>query len=178
MQREPQDQGRGRGMTTSSDEWRNWLDQHGAALVLFARQWVGSRADAEDVVQEAFVRFWRSRQRVADPAGYLYRCVRSCACDWQRGRRRQVKREEASARPEAETLFAAPLEQQERRAAIEASLARLPDEQREVLVMKIWGGLSFIQIADAIDVPANTAASRYRYALAKLREELAEETIP
>jgi RNA polymerase sigma-70 factor (ECF subfamily) len=163
---------------STSDEWAVWLDQHGAALVLFARQWVSSRADAEDVVQEAFVRFWRSRQRAADPGAYLYACVKHCALDWQRGRKRQSRREEAAARPEAQTLFIGPPDQEERRAAIAAALRTLPENQREVLVMKIWGGLSFPQIAQALGISANTAASRYRYALAKLREQLAEESIP
>ena len=63
----------------------------------------------------------------------------------------------------------------ERRRLIEAALGRLPVAQREVLVMKIWGGLTFPQIAAALDIPPDTAASRYRYALAKLREELAEQ---
>jgi RNA polymerase sigma-70 factor (ECF subfamily) len=165
-------------MTSTSDAWTVWLDQHGAALVLFARQWVRRRADAEDIVQEAFVRFWRLRQRVTEPLGYLYACVKHCALDWQRGRRRQARREEATARPEAETLFDSFLEQRERVAVIEAILTRLPDEQREVLVMKVWGGLSFSEIAAALDISPNTAASRYRYALAKLREQLAEEPIP
>jgi RNA polymerase sigma-70 factor (ECF subfamily) len=165
-------------MAGARDEWAVWLDHHGAALVLLARQWVASRADAEDVVQEAFVRFWRSRQRATDPAAYLYACVKHCALDWLRGRKRQARREEAAARPEAETWFAGPLEQEERRAAIAAALRHLPENQREVLVMKIWGGLSFSQIAEASRISANTAASRYRYALAKLREQLAEEPIP
>ncbi len=165
-------------MTGGGDPWSVWLDEHGAALVLLARQWVTSRADAEDVVQEAFVRFWRSRERVAEPTAYLYACVKHCALDWLRGRKRQSRREEATARPESETLFAGPLEQNERRAAVEAALVALPEEQREVLVMKIWGGLTFPQIAAALRCSANTAASRYRYALAKLREQLAEELIP
>jgi RNA polymerase sigma-70 factor, ECF subfamily len=165
-------------MAGAPDEWAVWLDQHGAALVLLARQWVASHADAEDVVQEAFIRFWRSRHRVAEPAAYLYASVKHCALDWQRGRKRQSKREEAAARPEGEPLFAGPLEQEERRAAIAAALVNLPENQREVLVMKIWGGLSFPQIALALRISANTVASRYRYALAKLREQLAEEPIP
>ncbi len=165
-------------MTGGGDPWSVWLDEHGAALVLLARQWVTSRADAEDVVQEAFVRFWRSRERVAEPTAYLYACVKHCALDWLRGRKRQSRREEATARPESETLFAGPLEQNERRAAVEAALVALPEEQREVLVMKIWGGLTFPQIAAALSCSANTAASRYRYALAKLREQLVEELIP
>src|SRR5207244_12503887 len=107
-------------MAADADQWADWFGQHGAALVLFARQWVVSRADAEDVVQEAFVRFWRSRQRATDPAAYLYACVKHCALDWQRGRKRQARREVAAARPEAETLFTGPLEQDERRTAIAA----------------------------------------------------------
>jgi RNA polymerase sigma-70 factor, ECF subfamily len=164
-------------MAGGSDQWIVWLNQYGAALVLFARQWVSSRADAEDVVQEAFVRFWRKRHRVAEPAGYLYACVKHCALDWQRDRNRQSRREWGAARREGEPLFAGPLEQGERRAAIETALGNLVENQRTVLVMKIWGGLSFPQIGEALQIPANTAASRYRYALAKLREQIVEESI-
>jgi RNA polymerase sigma-70 factor (ECF subfamily) len=164
-------------MADSPDEWAAWLDGHGAALVLLARQRVASRADAEDVVQEAFVRFWRSRHRADDPVAYLYTCVIRCALDWRRGRERRARREHAAARPEAETWFAGPPDQDDRRAVIEAVLRELPEAQREVLVMKIWGGLSFPQVAEALRISANTAASRYRYALAKLRERLAEEPI-
>jgi len=123
------------------------------------------------------VRFWRSRRRVHDPVAYLYACVKSCALEWMRAGTRRSRREEASARAEAEPLFDDALEQQERRVAIEAALAILPEKQREVLVMRIWGDLSFPQIAEALGVPVETAASRYRYALAKLHEEFAEEPI-
>jgi RNA polymerase sigma-70 factor (ECF subfamily) len=164
-------------MAGGSDPWVAWLDQHGAALVVLARQWLSSRADAEDAVQEGFVRFWRSRERAADPAAYLYACVRCAALDLRRGRDRRSRRERAAARPEGEPLFDGPLEHHERRAAVAAALGGLPESQREVLVMKVWGGLSFPQIAEALGVPANTAASRYRYALAKLREQLAEESV-
>jgi RNA polymerase sigma-70 factor (ECF subfamily) len=154
-----------------------WLEQHGPALLLFARGWVSGHADAEDVVQEAFVRFWRSRSRASDPAAYLYACVKRSALEWLRAGARRSRREEASARAEAEPLFEDVLEQQERRVAVEAALANLPEKQREVLVMRIWGDLSFPQIAEALGVPTETAASRYRYALAKLHEEFSEEPI-
>ena len=160
-----------------TDELDQWLDQHAVVLVLFARGWVSSHADAEDVVQEAFVRFWRSRRRVSDPAAYLYACVKRCALEWLRARRRRSRREVASARTEAEPLFEDALEQNERRVAVEAALSILPEKQREVLVMKIWGGLSFPQISAALGIPAETAASRYRYALTKLHEQFAQEPI-
>ena len=164
-------------MPDDGDSWRQLLQQHGPALVLLARQWVATQADAEDVLQESFVRFWRSRQRVAEPIAYLFASVRNCALDLCRRRRRASRRETAAARPEAEPLFAGPLEESERQAAIEAALRELPVEQSEVLVMRIWGGLSFPQIAAALAAPLNTVHSRYRYALAKLREALAEESI-
>jgi RNA polymerase sigma-70 factor (ECF subfamily) len=166
------------GGSDEDDDWPGWLARHGAALVLFARQWASSRPDAEDVVQDGFVRFWRSRERANDPVAYLYACVRASALDRARSSHRRWKRETETAQRQGAAgvdLLACPLEQDERRAAIEAALARLPESQREVLVMKIWGGLSFPQIAAALDVPPDTAASRYRYAIAKLREQLAEE---
>jgi RNA polymerase sigma-70 factor, ECF subfamily len=162
-------------MASGCDDWQEWFDRHGPALVLLARQFVNTSADAEDVVQEAFVRFWRSRATVADPAGFLYACVKHCALDWQRGRRRQRNRDQRASRPESDGLFAGSLDDDERRARVEAAVRELPSEQAEVLVMKIWGGLSFPQVAAALEIPPNTAASRYRYALAKLREQLAEE---
>jgi RNA polymerase sigma-70 factor (ECF subfamily) len=164
-------------MAGGCDSWSGWLDEHGAALVLLARHWVATQADAEDVVQEAFVRFWRSRESVHEPAAYLFSCVKHCALDWQRGRQRRQQRELVAARHEVEPLFTAPIERDERRIAIEAALCHLPTSQAEVLVMKIWGGLSFPQIAAALDISVNTAGSRYRYALAKLRELLAAEVI-
>ena len=164
-------------MAEGDQPWTVWHERHAAALVLLARQWTPSRADAEDVVQEAFVRFWRSRERTRDQAAYLYACVKYCALDRLRQRQRQTRREAAVARPEAEPMLACPAEQDERRAAIEAALRNLPANQAEVLVMKIWGGLTFPQIAEAAGISPNTAASRYRYALAALREQLAEETI-
>jgi RNA polymerase sigma-70 factor (ECF subfamily) len=162
-------------MTDGSGTWKAWLDRHGPAMLLLARQWAASPSDAEDIVQEAFIRFWRSRDRVAEPAGYLFACVKHAALDAQRSRRRQLRREETSARPEAEPLFSTPVEQDERRAAIEAALRSLPENQAEVLVLRIWGELTFSQIAAALSISENTAASRYRYALARLREQLAEE---
>ena len=165
-------------MANSCDEWSVWLDEHGPALVLLARQRVPTQADAEDVVQEALVRCWRSRERIDSPIAYLYSCVRSCALDWQRGHSRRQRRESLVARSEVEPLFTARIEQEERRFAIEAALASLPKDQGEVLIMKIWGGLTLGQIATSLETSVNTIASRYRYALAKMREQLVERSTP
>jgi len=161
-----------------TNEWTNWLTEHGPALLLLARQWIASFPDAEDVVQEAFLRFWPSRYRADDPVAYLYACIKHCALEWHRSDHRRIRREQAAAHDElsdGQSLFLGQIEQDERRIAIESALQRLSETQREVLVMKIWGKLSFPQIAQSLAISPNTAASRYRYALADLRNHLAKE---
>ena len=56
----------------------------------------------------------------------------------------------------------------------QAALTQLPPEQREVIVLKVWGGLTFSQIAETLGMPANTAASRYRYGLTALKQSTLE----
>ena len=158
------------------DSWKSWFHLYGPKLLLCARQWTRCAADAEDVVQEAFVRFWKQqRQLGGDPMALLVTSVRRAAFDLARRDGRRAQREENSANDGGErvALFECVLENDERRQAIEDALRRLPDEQREVLVLKIWGELTFQQIADELGLPSNTAASRYRYALAALRQQLA-----
>jgi RNA polymerase sigma-70 factor, ECF subfamily len=161
-----------------TDDLAAWLDRHGAALVLLARQWVGSHADAEDVVQQAFVGFWRSRGRVDDPVAYLYGCVRGEARAWLRSRRRRARREQIAGRDEKRSaqgdLFSG-LESDEEMTRIRAAVEQLPAAQREVLVLHVWGELTFAQIAAVLQVSPNTAASRYRYALGSLRRRLTGE---
>lgn len=160
---------------TAHDSWKTWFQLYGPKLLLCARQWTRSRADAEDVVQEAFVRYWRhQRDLPGEPIALLVTSVRRAAFDLGRREGRRSAREERAV-ADVEPAFApitAPFEADERRVAIEEAMQRLPVEQREVLVLKIWGELTFEQIAAELDLPANTAASRYRYALAALRREL------
>jgi RNA polymerase sigma-70 factor (ECF subfamily) len=162
-------------MVDEAQHWRSWLTEHGPAAVLLARQWLSNRSDAEDVVQEAFIRFWRARHRASDPTAFLYACVKRSALDYRRSGARRTRREEAAHRPENQPLFESEVQESERKAAITSALAELPEEQRAVVVMKIWGGLSFPQIASALEVSPNTVASRYRYALNKLQQKLAAE---
>lgn len=156
-------------MPSESEGWRELLARHGPALVLYARQWTPTPADAEDAVQEGFIRCWRARGRSRDRVAYLYLCVRTAAIDLSRAETARRRRDAISAFAR-ESIFAP--EQAELAAQVEPALARLPIEQREVLVMKIWGEMTFAQIAEALKISPNTAASRYRYALERLESEL------
>ena len=158
-------------MADEARGWREVLARRGPALVLFARQWRRRVADAEDAVQEGFVRFWKARERGRDAVAYLYACVRAAAIDAARADAARMRRH-ASVDVEEESRFVP--EQDELAEQVEAALSRLPDEQREVVVMKIWGALTFSEIAEVLSTSANTAASRYRYAMQKLEAELVE----
>jgi len=159
-----------------NENWKEWIGAHGPRLLLCARQWTRSLADAEDVLQEAFVRFWRNQRDLpGDPRALLLVSIRRAAFDLaRRNDRRQAREERAEGGIEdAGIIFARlPGEGDERRQEIETALARLPAEQREVLVLKIWQELTFEQIAETLGIPPNTAASRYRYALTALRKQL------
>lgn len=162
----------------AEDSWKPWFELHGPKLLLCARQWTRSLADAEDVVQEAFVRFWRNQRKLGgEPLALVLTSIRRAAFDLGRRESRRVIREQRADAPDGSAGGAAPLfetlpDGDDRRRAIEAALGRLPDEQREVLMLKIWGELTFAQIAARFDLPLNTVASRYRYALTALRREL------
>jgi RNA polymerase sigma-70 factor, ECF subfamily len=151
------------------EDWKVCFSELAPGLVLFARQFVRTGADAEDIVQDAFVRFWRKDHSIENRA-LLFATVRSVALDLLRRDSRRARRE-ASAALEVEQSTAPQFDfddgsQQELAAAVD----RLPVEQREVLVMKIWNELTFAEIGQALAISQNTAASRYRYALAALKK--------
>lgn len=154
--------------------WPELFQQHEHALVLFARRWADLHADAEDMVQEALVRVLRvTPEDVNDPLAYLYTCVRNVANEFKRTVSRRTRREEVvvSSRP-TESVFECTLEERERTEQLEAAVHRLSKVRQEVVMLKIWSGLTFPQIGDVLQVSPNTAASRYRHALIELRDTL------
>ena len=158
-------------------DWEKVYDENANALLLYARQWTGSLVDAEDAVQEGFVKVCRSQPQ--DPERIrplLFKAVKWSALDKLRKQRRREQRETLvmETTPDA-AWFESGLENREFEEGIAHAMKQLPDEQREVLVMKIWGGLSFKDIAETLDIPQGTAASRYRYALDAVREFLKPE---
>jgi RNA polymerase sigma-70 factor (ECF subfamily) len=132
-----------------------------------------AEAEAEDAVHDLFVALARGRERlryVEDLDAYVFASLRhaiAARTDRQRLERRYWK----SVVPTVAVESHSP-EPAHDQGEVAAALAALPAEQREIVVMKIDGGLTFAQIAQMLAISPNTAASRYRYALEKLRKLL------
>ena len=147
-------------------------DRHGRLVYRCALAILGSQADAEDVASTVFLRLARQGRRAArirDLRRFLVAAARNEAISMLRRRRRQRDALERGA-----FLEPAPDAQAERD-ALEGALAALPREQREVVVLKVFEGMTFAEIARLVGVSPNTAASRYRYAVAKMKEMLSDE---
>lgn len=157
------------------EDWKTCFAESAPGLVLFARQFVRSIADAEDIVQDAFVRFWRKQHPVQNRA-LLFATVRSISLDLLRRDARRARRE-ADAIADSEQITAAPQFDavSDAQRALAIAVDHLPAEQREVLVMKIWNELTFAEIGSVLGISQNTAASRYRYALAALKKNLPDQ---
>jgi RNA polymerase sigma-70 factor (ECF subfamily) len=153
------------------EDWKTVFSELVPGLLLFARQWVRSSADAEDIVQEAFVKFWRRNHKI-DNRALLYATVRSVALDHIRRDSRRARRELAAYADAEQSVEPQFRSEDESQRALALAVDRLPHDQREVLVMKIWNDLTFLEIAEALGISQNTAASRYRYALAALKKDL------
>ncbi len=151
-------------------------DEHAQALFAFLLNLTRNESDTQDILQELFVRLAR-RPALLDSArderAFLLRLVHNLAIDLMRRRGTRQRHQEHWA-IEATPLFAAAAfpDEQSFREALGEALGELPPEQRAVVHLKLWEGLTFEAIAEALDIPPNTAASRYRYGLDKLRQRL------
>ncbi len=151
------------------DAFANLVAAHGPALTLFARPWCRT---PEDVVQTAFLKLARLRVPPHKPVPWLYAVVRNAARDAARAERRRQNYETKAAEA-TETWFvpsADPTGLDAQHAA--ESLSILPEDLREIIVMHLWGGLTFEQIAVVLGSSASTVFRRYGTGLARLREQL------
>ena len=159
-------------------DWERWVVNHAPGLLLFARQQGRCEADAQDLVQEAVVEAW---QRQADgeppPVALVFATIRRRAADWGRSQDRRAAREAAAHAQTPECWFDSSIEDRERGRLIQEAMSKLPENYRAVVALKTWGGLTFAEIAEALEVPANTAASRYRYGLEELRKTLGSKPL-
>ena len=165
--------------------WREWLEENGPRLLLFARQQCRSQEDAKDVFQDALVKLvekLRSDEFIGGQAAwmpYLYTTIRRLAIDLSRRDDRRKKREDNVGQDmgdsHAESFhpwFESDSSDDETRSQLEDKLKELPAKFSEVILMKIWGERTFAEIGETLGISQNTAASRYRYGLEALKRSL------
>jgi RNA polymerase sigma factor (sigma-70 family) len=142
--------------------------QHGSALLLFASAITGDRNRAQDMVHQVFVKLLENGnlRHAVDMKAYLFACVRNAALNDVKARQRDVALNEESA------WFVPPNQGYAEELNLRRALCALPHDQRQVVILHVWGELTFSQIAQLLSISSNTAASRYRYALARLREAM------
>jgi len=151
-------------------------DQHAQPLYAFLLNLTRDEADTRDLLQEVFVKIARDPQLlhgIREERAFLIRLAHNAAIDLIRRRgTRERTRENFAAETVSPFAPASDPDEETFRNNLAGALAELPAEQRAVAHLKLWEGLTFEQIAAALEIPPNTAASRYRYALDKMRERL------
>jgi RNA polymerase sigma-70 factor (ECF subfamily) len=157
------------------------FEEHERSVHAAAMRVLGNPALAQDVVQDVFLRVWRRPTsfdpRRGDIGTYLRLMGRSRAVDlWREGQAAgrasdRLKVVVGGAEPRVDESPADMLEREDSRGTVREALRRLPDPQREAVVLAYWGGLTADQIARREQVPLGTAKSRIRLGLARLREQ-------
>ncbi|MBO5902974.1 MAG: RNA polymerase sigma factor [Tidjanibacter sp.] len=146
-----------------------WAELYGADLYRFARFRLGSVADAEDAVQDLFVRLATSSSdlgSVASPRSFLIRSLRNLCID-------RLKRRTLSTTPLTEKMdIEQECEAESEIERIKVLMRHLPEEQSEVISMRTAQNLSFAEIAEILDIPTTTVKSRFAYGIDKLRKML------
>ena len=156
----------------------DWLadlyDAHADALYGFVLNLTRSAAESEDILHDLFLKLARDEKRLRPLAvqkSYLFTMAHRAVIDSARRRQARDRRHEAAAL-EPVDLFQPDPDHAMLAAETSRLLAALPLEQRAVVHLKLWEDLTFAEIAEALDIPPNTAASRYRYGIDKMREGL------
>jgi RNA polymerase sigma-70 factor (ECF subfamily) len=142
---------------------------HAGPLVLYARQRL-DRSLAEEVVQEAFVRLMSQRMEPRNAKAWLYRTVRNEAISQHRSRTRREQRERVAA--PKESWFEPDDGGEIDGAAAREAVQTLPSEQREAIVLRIWGQLTLKEIAAVSGSSTSTVFDQYRAGLRALRKKL------
>jgi RNA polymerase sigma-70 factor (ECF subfamily) len=144
------------------------VDRHAPGLTLYARQWSTA---PEDIVQEAFVQLARLQSAPEPIAPWLYRVVRNRARTASRSQQRRQHHETRAAQQQP-AWFTAPDESALDAATVAESLQSLPEAEREVITLHLWGQLGFAEISGVMKCSASSAHRWYQSGLERLRERL------
>ena len=157
-----------RGMSVK--ELERIHDEHAVAMFRHGMAMLREEAAVHDVLQDVFLKLAEGRGFAGEPdneRAYLLRMVHHAAID--RMRRNKVRQDHAAKAPQDIFEHCPDPDREAYRQRLEEALGQLPVEQREVVVLKLWEERTFDEISHICGIPLNTAASRYRYGLDKLR---------
>lgn len=156
------------GTNPTIDEIEVLYRRHGPALLLLASAISGDHARAQDALHQVFLKLIETGNlsRATDKKAYLFASVRNAVLNDCKSRSRTAPLEIDSA------WFVPPDRDYAGEQSLRRALFALPEDQREVVVLHVWGELTFSEVGELLGISANTAASRYRYALAKLRDSI------
>ncbi len=160
----------------SSSTLERLYDEHAQSLFGFLLNFTRNEADTRDILQEVFLKLAKRPgllEGVRDCRAFLLQLARNQAIDLMRRRStRQRNYDQLAAETVEIFLETSNVDEETFRQALEKALSELPDDQRMVIHLKLWEEMTFDAIAEILEISGNTAASRYRYGIDKLREEL------
>ena len=148
----------------------SWFDAYAGRLVLYARQWLEAQW-AEDVVQDVFIRLMAQGREPENVKSWLFTSVRNAAISSYRSESSRRTRERKVAGESNEWFESHPAELLDA-AAAESALTKLPAQQREVIVLRIWGQLTLAEISQIVEMPLSSVHDCYRSGIAALRHTL------
>jgi RNA polymerase sigma-70 factor (ECF subfamily) len=149
-----------------------YFERHGAALEFYASQWTQA---AGDCVQESYLEFARLPELPPDPAAWLFRVVRHRALNAARAaRRRTVHEQVAAQRNTANRPIHSPAET----VALRDLLQSLQNDRRELIILRIWGRLTWEEIATVTQSSRSSAQRNFLEALEQLRQQMEPRECP
>ena len=155
-------------------ELEAFIDRYQNRLVHHAFFKVGDKNDAEDIVQDIIIRMYEERERfknIENPLAYIYRMISNSCVDKTRKRNRvdirPIDSNEALNKHTVE--FVSQSEEKEEFERINNILSNLPNEQNEVVRLRIIDEMSFVEIAKVFEIPVTTVKSRFKYGIDKLK---------
>ena len=169
---------------SDSDAVSRWVREHGRSVRGYLLSLVRRADVADDLLQEVFRRAWQARDRYQElghERAWLLRIADNLVCDRARRQGKERTVDEETWRQLEPTGAESPpddrLIRQEAHTELQQALDRLTDAQQRVLLLRYYGELDFVQIAQVVDCPLSTALSHARRGLLALRKILAENAI-